>query len=432
MPILYFLVYNILFIPCFFILVQIATLFNNKIRRGVKGRRGLFSRLESILPAKAENDKRVWLHISSMGEYEQSLPVIDAIRLRMPDALIILSLFSPSAFDNIKIQDKKILLTYLPVDSYYSAGKFIRMIKPDVAITIRHDIWPNYQWYLKRKKIPALLVDASITDKRKKLYSFFSNPIRSVMETYSWILTVSRESSNRFARIYSDKSRIQFTGDTRYDRVYQRSQDNSRIAFLLQDGYFNRQTTFVAGSTWPSDERILYSALLKLFAQNDEFKLIIAPHEPSVEHVQAITSFFTKNGIAVERLSQLETEKNWSFRVLVIDKIGLLANLYSLGLPAFVGGGFGPGVHNVLEPAAHGCAVFFGPRYIVSVEPQQLIDSGGARSIDSEKAANDMLAMVMNDPAALWAIGEKAHSFILNNMGASTRIVDLVEKYLYN
>ncbi|HPG38352.1 MAG TPA: glycosyltransferase N-terminal domain-containing protein [bacterium] len=430
MPLLYFLVYNILFIPCFFILVQIACLFNNKVRRGVKGRKGLFTRLQSSLAVKAENEKRVWLHISSMGEFEQSRPIIDEIRKRMPDTQIILSLFSPSAYDNIRIEDKKIFISYLPMDSYLDTKKFIRIIAPDVALTVRHDIWPNFQWQLKRLKIPALLVDGSITDKRKNLYSFFRNPIRSVMETYSWILTVSQESSERFEKIYSDKSRIQYTGDTRYDRVYQRSRDNSRIEFLQQSGFFDRENTFVAGSTWPSDEKILYPALLKMMTQNNNFKLIIAPHEPSVDHVQAIENFFAKNQLAVERLSRLKSGEPWSFRALVIDKIGLLANLYSLGRLAFVGGGFGPGVHNVLEPAAHGCAVFFGPRYNVSVEPQLLIDSNGACSIASENEADDILKLLIIDPARLKTMGDEAQKFILDNMGASTRIVDIVEQYL--
>jgi 3-deoxy-D-manno-octulosonic-acid transferase len=432
MPIIYFCVYNFLFIPCFYILVYVASLFNNKVRRGLKGRKGLFSRLKEFNAGNSGDEKRVWLHISSMGEFEQSRPIIDEIRSRMPDVQIILSLFSPSAYDNIHIQDKKIFVTYLPMDTYWSAGKFIKMLNPDIAITVRHDIWPNYQWHLKRMNIFSLLVDASITDKRKKLYNSFQHPIRSVMETYSWILTVSPESTTRFRTLYSDFNRVQFAGDTRFDRVDQRSKDNSKIEFLLTSRYFKREFTFIAGSTWSSDEKILFPGLLKVFAQQSEFKLIIAPHEPTMEHVQAIESYFNKNQVAVERLSQLEENKNWTFRVLVIDKIGVLANLYALGRMAFVGGGFGPGVHNVLEPAAHGCSVFFGPKYSVSVEPQQLIDSGGARSITCEQTAEEMYNMLLHNPAALQAMGDKARTFILDNMGASTRIVDLLEKYLYN
>ncbi|MBN2410935.1 hypothetical protein JXQ31_04525 [candidate division KSB1 bacterium] len=424
---IFFFVYNVLFIPLFFVLVHFAGLFHHKIRRGITGRKGLFEKLEKHIANGSNNNRKIWIHISSLGEFEQAKPVIDEIRSRMPVVQIILSIFSPSAYENIHIQDKNIFVTYIPVDTYWHVKKFIDIIQPDIAITVRHDIWPNFHWYLKKKNITSLLIDASITDKRKTLYQIFRVPIRSVIGTFTRILTVSEESSRRYQMVYPEAERIQVLGDTRYDRVLQRSQNNQKIEFLIKRGYFNRRNTFVAGSTWPSDEKILLPAITEAIDRFPEFTVIIAPHEPTEEHLIQIEGFFDKRNIKSIRYSELDKIFKWSFRILLIDGIGLLANLYSLGELAYVGGGFGPGVHNVLEPAAHGCAVLFGPRNTISIEPQLLLQYGGGKVIEFEKNVDQFLNMMFTNPQSIQAIGEKARDFILSNTGASRKIVDIIE-----
>jgi len=250
---IFFFVYNVFFVPLFFVLVHFAGLFHHKLKRGLKCRKGLFEKCEQYFSHVPFNKRRIWLHISSLGEFEQAKPVIDEIRSRIPDVQIILSLFSPSAYDNIHIRDEHIFVTYIPIDIYWHVKRFIEIIKPDIAITVRHDIWPNFQWYLKKKNITTLLIDASITDKRKNLYRIFRIPIGNVIGTFSRILTVSEQSSKRYQMLIHGAKGIQIAGDTRYDRVKQRSENNQKIGHLLNSGYFDRKTTFVAGSTWPSD-----------------------------------------------------------------------------------------------------------------------------------------------------------------------------------
>lgn len=427
---IFFFVYNVFFVPLFFVLVHFAGLFHHKLKRGLKGRKGLFEKCEQYFSHVPFNKRRIWLHISSLGEFEQAKPVIDEIRSRIPDVQIILSLFSPSAYDNIHIRDEHIFVTYIPIDIYWHVKRFIEIIKPDIAITVRHDIWPNFQWYLKKKNITTLLIDASITDKRKNLYRIFRIPIGNVIGTFSRILTVSEQSSKRYQMLIHGAKGIQIAGDTRYDRVKQRSENNQKIGHLLNSGYFNRKTTFVAGSTWPSDEKILLPGIADTMGRFPALTVIIAPHEPTEEHLTQIELFLENRKIKSIRYSELDKKTNRDFKVLLIDGIGLLANLYALGGLAYVGGGMGPGVHNVLEPAAHGCAVLFGPRNTVSIEPRLLSEYGGGKIIETETDVVEYLNMLFTEPQSVQTIGERAKDFILSNTGASRKIVDIIENYL--
>ncbi len=427
----FFLIYNFLFIPLFFILVHIAVFFNPKIRKGILGRIGLFKRLEQNLSEFENVQQRIWIHVASMGEFEQGMPVIEQVLGRFKNAIVILSVFSPSAYTNIKFQHPRLVITYMPIDGWFHIRRFLKIVKPAVAITVRHDIWPNVQWQIRKRKMPSFLIDASITDKNEKTYYRFRVPFRTVLEGFNKILTVSDKSSERFEMLYSDKSNIENFGDTRYDRVLQRSRQLDKIQWLIDEKYFVHEKTCIIGSTWPTDDKLWIPATVSVLKSDPEFRFVLAPHETTAEHIALIEGLLKTHDIPFVRLSQLEqAPEQRDFRFLIIDRIGLLANLYALGLLAYVGGGFSPGVHNVLEPAAHGCAVCFGPRNIISVEPRFLIDAKGAKEIKGESDLLNVLDDFINHPDKLRETGTRALNFIKQNTGASEKISKLLDNYL--
>ncbi len=432
MSIIFFLLYNAFFIPFLIVVVRIGGLFNPKIKRGLKGRCGLFATLQQDLAKARPSSLHVWMHIASMGELEQAKPVILNLKSRFPHALVILSVFSPSVIKNAKAFHDADIVCYIPLDSYWQAKKFIGLIAPNLALIVRHDIWPNHLWRLRKMKIPTVLLDASISDKRSGTFVLFRPFYRTLYAHFSEIMAVSWENAARVQKVYPFADRLHVCGDTRYDQVFRRTKEAGKIDHLLSAGYFQRERTFVVGSTWPSDEKCLFPAIAGALQKFPDLKVIVAPHEPTDAHVADMASFFQEQNICFRRYTQLDASANGLFRVLIIDRLGLLANLYGLGQLAFVGGGFGPGVHNILEPAAHGCAVLFGPRHRNSVEAMQLAKRGGAKAIHSTSEATAELMAYLQQPEGVRQVGGIALQMVQENLGASERCVDILQKYLTN
>jgi 3-deoxy-D-manno-octulosonic-acid transferase len=421
--------YNALFIPLFFVSIHLIGFFHSKINRGLKGRRGLFDSLARKVATLETGRPRVWIHASSLGEYEQGRPVVRELQKRIPGIQTVFSLFSPSGYDHIQNEDPDILITYMPMDTWRNARKFIGLVKPDVALVVRHDIWPNYQWRLKKWGIPSILLDASISDRSRRTFVLFAPIIRRLYSTFTRVLAVSADNVDRLSRVVSWEEKGCVTGDTRYDQVYWRSMETGRIDTFLSSGYFKRERCLVAGSTWPAGHRSILPAVAAALDRYPDFKAIIAPHEISEELLGALTGYFEGKGVAVSRYSRLGAPDGWIFRVLLVDVFGVLANLYALGRIAYVGGGFGSGVHSVLEPSAHGCVVLFGPRYLNQVEAAKLIDSQGALFFEDPGGATDILLSLLADPRRMKEYGDNAIKMIRNEMGASERAVDIIEGY---
>ncbi|MBN2357138.1 hypothetical protein JXO59_13560 [candidate division KSB1 bacterium] len=426
---LIFSLYNGIFIPLFYLAVHVAALFNRKIKRGLDGRGDLYASLQTQLASVPDRAARIWIHVSSMGEFEQIKPVIRSLKEKNASCCIVLSFFSPSGFDNAKSYSQADVITYLPADTYRGAKKFITLIKPDVALVVRHDIWPNFQWRLHRLGIPSILLNASIPPNRLLLMRLLRPFLRPVYKTFSEILVTSDENIRYFRIIYPYPDRIRAIGDTRYDQVCHRALETDRIKFLLNSGKFERRHCMVAGSTWPADERVILSAVVRAMSHYSDLLFIIAPHETSEEHVAAIDTYFNDKNIPAVRLSQFEGN-NKPLRVLLIDRIGLLANLYALGALAYVGGGFGAGVHNVLEPAAHGTAVLFGPRHANSVEARNLIRIGAGHCIHHMDDVYIELKHMQETPEAIERQGKVAQGFVAANVGATERTVAAISEYL--
>jgi len=423
-----FIIYNIIFVPLLFVSVHIAGLFNAKIRNGLIGRRDLFLKLKTHIDTLAEGQPRIWMHTSSAGEFEQGKPVIEEFKKSFPRGQVVLSFFSPSGYENVRVDDDKMIITYLPIDSYWHAKKFIDIVNPTIACVIRHDIWPNFQWRLRKRNIPSFLIDASISDEKRQVYKLFAFLYRIVYSTFTHVFAVSDKNALLLKSIYPWPERLITVGDTRYDQVDYRTRETGKIDPLLKTDYFDKNMTMVAGSTWTTDNEHLLPALQQILREFPDFKVVIVPHEPTPENVSDIVVFFQKAGIEIERYSQLRSSGDWSFRILLVDAFGLLANLYMMGKLAYVGGGFGLGVNSVLEPAAYGCLVFFGPRYLNVVEAKVLKDKGGALVIHNQTDIEHVIRDFLNDPGRSEQRGQISKKMIVENMGASKKVMEIMIK----
>ncbi|MBN1465522.1 hypothetical protein JXA02_07165 [candidate division KSB1 bacterium] len=422
----FFLLYNVIRVPLF-VLTGIAGFFNAKIRKTIRGRKGLFDQLEVAL-GPSPSARRIWVHMSSMGEFEQGLPLVAELLQRYPQCWIVISLFSPSAYKNLVHRQERTILTYLPFDSLRNVRRFIDLVQPALQVIIRHDIWPNYQHILQRRRIPSVLVDASISDKRLSASRRFLPLYRQVYATFSAICAVSEVHRQRLLPIYPHEENIHVCGDTRYDRVHARALDTKKIDWLLKSGHFVREKCFIAGSCWPVDEKTFAPAVLEALRRFADFTAVIAPHEIDAEHLECIEQLLAAGPVV--RLSTLAQSSIDHVRVLLIDSFGLLANLYALGGIAYIGGGFGVGVHSVLEPAAHGTAVSYGPNHLNSPEAREMTTQAIGVPIVNEEEFRHFLFDMLENPARLAERGQRSKEYVMRNIGASQRTADVLRTFI--
>lgn len=425
----WFLIYNTIVVPLIYIALMIGGLFSKKIALGIRGRKNLFNDLEKQL-FNLPKAPICWFHVASVGEFEQAKPVIEYAKKVFPDLNIIVSFFSPSGYENVRSFPGVEIFCYLPFDSYFQTKKFLQLISPDLIVVIRHDIWPNYVWYAHRKAIPQILIDASVSAKTMRLWCGLRSFNKDVFKNFDRILAISEENKQRLLRIYPRPNHISVCGDTRYDQVYKRTQETGKIDILLESGYFANKRVFVAGSTWPSDEKHVLPAVDEMLSRYNDFIAVMVPHEPTLDHLEPLIDHYKTLAISTARFTELENQESWNFRVLVVDCMGLLANIYAIALVAYVGGSFGPGVHNVLEPVAHGIPVLFGPRHLNSFEAQVLIKRGAGFSVQNSAEILDRLEHLLKDPAKAGSVGKLAKAMVLENIGASEKTVQVFKELL--
>src|SRR5687768_13799111 len=343
--------------------IRIASLWNAKSRAWIKGRKGWKKRLEN-LPSK--NAYRIWFHVSSLGEFEQAKPVIETIKMKRPEVEIILSFFSPSGY-NAKAGYAHAEVHYLPPDLPGHAALWANLIKPDLAVFVKYDLWPGYLRALHDNGIPAILISAHWSSSKK--FSSWSLPLTSTLLKKFQRIFFQRPAELEY---FSEKGfqNITVAGDTRIDRcLLLAAEAGERLPKeILAEHPFD----IVAGSTWPQDEELIIEAI-----RQRGLRAIIAPHDVSYDNIRRLVSKFT---FPSQLLSDLNNTGPVS-GVIVVDSIGLLPVLYAVGKVAYVGGGFGRCIHNILEPAAHGKPVIFGPHYDGFPEAIEMIKLGCARSV---------------------------------------------------
>jgi 3-deoxy-D-manno-octulosonic-acid transferase len=391
--------------------VKVAALFHDKARLFVAGRRDLFSRLDVVAQAGAPV---AWFHCSSLGEFEQGCPVMEAYRAKYPQHKILLTFFSPSGYEVRKNYAGADFIFYLPIDTPRRARRFVQMVKPVVAVFIKYEFWYNVLHHLEKAHVPTYVVSA-VFRPRQVFFRWYGQFFRRMLRMFRLLFVQNETSVELLKRIGMDNAVL--AGDTRFDRVCAHVQHPADLPLVAAFAAHGR--TLVAGSTWPPDEE----KLSKVWASMpNDAQLIIAPHEVTEERIRSIEKGFAEYHPV--RYSKVKAASDWqAARVLIIDTVGLLLSAYRYGQVAYVGGGFSvTGIHNILEPAAYGLPVVFGPNYRKYVEAWSLIAAGGARSADDACALKDALQAWLPDDEMRAMAGRAAAGYVRENSGATGKI----------
>ena len=422
---LWFVFYNIIIIPFLYVGSRIVGIFNEKMRRGIIGRKRIFENL--ILDALSidKSKKMIWFHSSSLGEFEQAKPIIEELK-KKHNINILITFFSPSGYENSRKYPHADLVAYLPFDTSSNAKRFIKLLKPDLAILMRYDIWPNHIWAMKKAGITSYLVDATMERNSPRKLPLIRNFHKILFKDITRILTVSKKDAQEFTDFGINGDKIKAIGDTRFDRVYQRSL-SARDRNLIKDDLLKNKKVFVAGSTWEVDEEVILPAFIKLAKYDKDVILIIAPHEPTLVHLEKIENDFAKE-IETIRFSFLNNYKNE--RVIIVDSIGILLTLYTYAHAAFIGGSFKQNIHNVLEAAVYGIPVMFGPKIEKSAEAFELMKRGGGIMIRNKREAYRQLRTLFSIEKLRKEKGEISYKFVQENLGATQRMLEEIYKVI--
>ncbi|MEE9168999.1 MAG: glycosyltransferase N-terminal domain-containing protein [bacterium] len=430
MKIFWYFLYNLLVIPVFWIGGHIAGLFNRKAHAGLAGRRRILPDVEQFMSGRNRSQKCILFHCASMGEYEQIRPVLREISQREPDIVRIVSFFSSSGYDNVVDNPDVDLKTYLPLDTPGKVRHFLNCLRPDAVVISKHDVWPNLVWALASRQIPSLLVNGTMPIDSVRAKPVLRNFFRSSFVDLSFVAPASEQDMKGFRKILPACPNMEVLGDTRYDQVLIRAGESKDMTTILENLPPDKKT-FVAGSTWPSDEEHLLPAIIRLLHKMPEFFAIIIPHELNEAHIEDLIDSFESSAIGATLYSKLESGGNLlDYRVLIINRIGILANLYGYGQVAYVGGSFGPGVHNVMEPAAYGIPVLFGPRILNSPEARALQECGAGFLVEDSQDVYRQLERLFADEPARQEAGRSAKAFIDENSGATERITGKILSYV--
>jgi len=412
------IIYNTFFIPLLYLTIKFISFFKQKIRKGIRGRKRIFEELILNRISLNQSKKIIWFHSSSLGEFEQAKPIIEKLK-KETDTIIVVSFFSPSGYENSKKYPYADIITYLPFDSQRQAKRFVEVISPNLAVFMRYDIWPNHIWTLKKKNIPCLLVDATMKKNSPRKLPIVRSFHKYLFEDFTKILTVSEEDVRGFASFKCKNVEIKKVGDTRFDRVYNRSLASKESKIISPD-VLKGSKVLVAGSTWSQDEEILIPAFLKLLKFDENALMIIAPHEPTLLNLEKLEHEFSGEASFI-RLSHINNYANQ--RIIIVDSIGILSILYNYADVAFIGGSFKMNVHNVLEAAVYGVPVIFGPKIENSQEAKILAEIGGGILVKDKRELYRTLRKILSDEKFRIETGKKSFDYVEEHRGATDRII---------
>ena len=384
-------IYNILILPLLHFFVFISPLLNQKIRTSVKDRKRLFENLIIDLTGIDRSRKMVWFHSASMGEFEQAKPIIEKLK-KERNVNVIITFFSPSGYRNSLKYPYADIISYLPFDTSSMTSRFLNLVRPNLVIFMRYDIWPNMIWQIDAKKIPYMIVDATMKGNSSRKLPVIKSFHKALYSGVTKILAVSQNDVDNFKAFEIPDSKLRVVGDTRFDRVYQKSQQ-AKEKKLFKDDFFKNKKVFVMGSSWETDEEVMIPAIIKLLEKDETVTVIIVPHEPTIINIEKIENTLHGKFNSI-RFSHLNNYKNE--RVIIVDSIGILLTLYYYSDVAYVGGSFKQ-IHNVLEPAAYGVPVLFGPKIENSQEALELVRLGGGIIVRNKRMAYYRLRKIFSD-----------------------------------
>lgn len=424
------LVYNLFAVPVMLVGFYVAGCCNPKIQEGIKGRKRVFAELAAQLQTARQLKKTAWFHFTSVGEFEQAKPLIEAI---YAETRIVLTFFSPSVAPNARSYPYADAAVYLPLDTSRNAERLIRLIQPTLMVFSKFDIWPNLVWKASKNGVPIIVVAGTLHAESKRLSRFAKPFFRSVHRHIRVHCAISEGDAARFQELCSPTHEIVVTGDTRYEQVYRRA-----VAVEFDTEFFPGQATLkrpilIAGSTYTEDEKVLFPAY-QLLRENipDTFPhLILVPHEPTPERTSEIRAALNRQQLSHLCFSDLAPGIDLSeVDVLIVDRVGLLAQLYKLTDIAFVGGSFRGSVHNVMEPAAMAKPVLFGPTIQNAYEASLLVARGGAKLVHTSQQLSDAITIWLNDTDANITAGRIGQELIRENLGAVDRTLAHLWRYV--
>ena len=373
--------------------------------------------------------KRVWFHAASMGEFEQAKPVIEQLKGNYPHIHVIVSFYSPSGYNNQKDYEYADAVLYMPIDTGQNARYFINSIKPDVAIFVRYEIWHNHLNYLKRRKIPTLLICATMpnsTAMRENL--FLRSFLKKSYLCFTNIYTINEQQTEFFRKLGIEH--VETFTDTRFDRIA-KTVDMARQNPILGSNFIRKDDfVLVAGSSWPPCEKMIIDSYVSIQEYRDKtIKLVIVPHEPTEEHINELAMQLGKFILLSEY--EKNPKKDYSeFQILIVDSIGKLLKLYSSAHAAYIGGGFGVGIHSVTEPAGYGIPLSTGPKIDNSPDAVQLQKLGAISIVENADSFSNWMKLLIDNPEETGRIGKISHDFVHKQKGSSKKIARAIEKYL--
>lgn len=396
-------------------------MFNRKAKRWLNGRKNLFQHInEKISRIETSNAQVIWFHCASLGEFEQVRPLIERFRVHNSKLKIIVTFFSPSGYEIRKDFDGAHLVCYLPLDTKANAERFLNLINPSQVFFVKYDFWYNFLCEVHKRKIPLHLVSANFREKQfAGLYGYY---LKRTLKFFSKIF-VQNESSQKILALHGITNVI-VSGDLRFDRVSQVAASAKKIPII--EHFKEGKKLLVCGSVWPKDESLLFSSTIQSYDYPVQ-KIIIAPHEISESHLQALTHLLSH--FKLLRFSEVSkdpisivVEKLKQTNVLIIDHIGMLSSLYQYADVAYVGGGLGAGIHNILEPVAFGTPVMFGPNHQKFPEAAELIAQGGGFCISNSDTLIRTMKLLLSDDKILKMASMVCKKFVFERKGASERI----------
>ena len=417
---MYFL-YNIaVYIAAF--LLKIIAIFNKKIVLFVEGRKDVFVQLQNSF---GSDSKVVWFHCASLGEFEQGRPIIEKIQIQTTNSesqffgsKILVTFFSPSGYEVRKNYEVADVVTYLPLDTKTNVRRFVEIVDPVIAVFVKYEFWPNLLKELSEKQIKTILV-SGIFRENQSFFKGYGGWMRKSLQTFDHFFVQNNESVRLLNKIGFNNTTL--SGDTRFDRVYEITKQEIDLSFA--EKFKNNKTTLVAGSTWPKDEALLVSFINN--ESNENQKFIIAPHNINIQGIDKLKQSINKK---VLLYSEMENKDLREFQVLIIDTIGILTKIYNYSDIAYVGGGFGSGIHNVLEPATFGVPIIIGPNYHKFNEAKDLLQLEACVSIQNSEELDTALTLLFSDDDFRKNKGNIAKEYILNNIGSTQKIM----KYINN
>lgn len=411
--------YNI-FLWLYRVGIYLASFFNAKARLWIKGRVLIFPKIRKDL--KGIQGKVVWMHAASLGEYEQGKPVLKRLLAEYPDITPVISFFSPSGYEVIKKKNEFPHTYYLPMDSVINVQQWMSIVNPSLVVWVKYEYWYFYLRAIRRRNIPLIMV-SGIYRRNQPFFKWYGGLYRDMLRAFSHFF-VQNEPSKRYLSTLIEKDKITMSGDTRCDRVIEIAEGFTPIS-LIED-FCKEHRVIVCGSTWEEDEEVWIHYINKM----QQLRFIIAPHEIDPSNIQAVKARFT-NAITY---TEYQTAGNnpGNRNCLIVDNIGMLSRLYHYADITYVGGGFGDsGLHNILEAAVYGKPVIFGPVFYRNFEAEEMIECGGAISINTALELEQTVDNLLENEGLLSQKGISAREYIYKNAGASEKIINFIRKENY-